>query len=47
MALGADQTNQPTNNLVFIKHHHQLYIGKNVEHNLCHLCRTPVWGEHA
>jgi hypothetical protein len=26
MALGADQTN----NLVFIKHHHQLYIGKNV-----------------
>jgi len=46
MALGADQTNQ-TNNLVFIKHHHQLHIGKNVEHNLCHLCQTPVWVEHA
>jgi hypothetical protein len=26
MALGADQTN----NLVFIQHHHQLHIGKNV-----------------
>ena len=46
MVLGADQTNQ-TNNLVFIKHHHQLHIGKNVEHNLCHLCRTPVWGARA
>jgi hypothetical protein len=34
MALGADQTNQPTNNLVFIKHHHQLHIGKNVSDEL-------------
>ena len=33
MALGADQTNQ-TNNLVFIKHHHQLHIGKNVSDEL-------------
>jgi len=44
MALGADQTNQPTNNLVFIKHHHQLHIGKNVSDELSILaCFSRGW----
>jgi hypothetical protein len=45
MALGADQTNQ-TNNLVFIKHHHQLHIGKNVSDELSILApqsRMALW----
>jgi len=45
MALGADQTNQ-TNNLVFIKHHHQLHIGKNVSDEVSILApqsRMALW----
>jgi len=47
MALGADQTNQ-TNNLVFIKHHHQLHIGKNVSDEVSILAqsRMALWHSH-
>jgi hypothetical protein len=41
MALGADQTNQ-TNNLVFIKHHHQLHIGKNVSDEVSILAQSRM-----
>jgi hypothetical protein len=39
------QTNQ-TNNLVFIKHHHQLHIGKNVSDELSILAPQSEDGTH-